>query len=139
MKSLILVLIGVIILIVIAWGTSSGWRFFGSQQEESSPTQPTSSEKSSPSKSSNKNQMNVSVEKSIFDPVELKVPLGTTVSWSNNDTVSQAIISDIDVFQSPELEPGESFSYTFNQKGEYPYYEIGNGEMKAKIQVENSS
>lgn len=141
MKSIILFLIGIIILVIVAWGVSTGWKFSNAGQKTSTPSQNRTSNSSSPNSTTSaiKNQMNVSINKSIFDPVEIKVPLGTTIIWTNRDSVPQALISDQDVFQSPLLKPGETFSYTFNQKGEYPYHEINNGEMKAKIQVENPS
>ena len=72
------------------------------------------------------------VEVNIFGrhyiPASIHVPIGATVTWTNLDTevhnvTSGNIIgSDIKPFASGTLDPGASFSYTFNQSGIFYYY-----------------
>lgn len=64
-----------------------------------------------------------------FSPNELTIPAGTTVRFINRDLIGhdvvQAVPDDVFVteefpFQSPQIMPGESWEFTFNDPGEYP-------------------
>ncbi|HEV2582853.1 MAG TPA: plastocyanin/azurin family copper-binding protein, partial [Ktedonobacteraceae bacterium] len=63
-----------------------------------------------------------------FSPARIQVVLGTTVTWTNQDTVphsvrlSPAMMSSSDDWESGLLYPGQSFSYTFTSRGTFPYY-----------------
>lgn len=57
-----------------------------------------------------------------FSPEELTVPAGSTVVWSNTGTLAHTVTADDDSFDSGILEPGETFTQTFNEPGEYQYY-----------------
>jgi plastocyanin len=52
---------------------------------------------------------------------DLTVPVGTEVTWSNNDIEVHTATSDSQVFNSGDLEPGKSFSFTFTAPGTYTY------------------
>ena len=62
------------------------------------------------------------------NPIEIKV--GETVTWINNDssphTVTSSSSSNDDdssiTFDSGVLRRGETFSFTFDMEGEYPYF-----------------
>lgn len=62
---------------------------------------------------------NVSIKNFAFSPATLTVPAGTTVIWTNNDTVDHSV--NAATFNSQVLHPGDTFSYTFTQAGTYPY------------------
>ena len=63
-----------------------------------------------------------------FTPARIQVTLGTTVTWTNRDTVphnvtlSPIVISSSDNWESGLLSPGRSFSYTFTSRGTFQYY-----------------
>ncbi len=66
-----------------------------------------------------------------YSPNEITVEVGTTVTWTNNDatlhTVSSGTVADLvgtmdGVFDSGFLAEGESWSYTFDEVGEFPYF-----------------
>ncbi len=64
-----------------------------------------------------------------FHPQNLTVKTGTTVTWINMDTVGHNIESGTHeqedltkIFESPILQHMQSFSYTFNEPGEYVYH-----------------
>jgi len=58
-----------------------------------------------------------------FQPGTLVVTAGTTVTWINNDgQVRHDVASDTGLFQSELFNGDDSFSYTFDQPGVYPYY-----------------
>lgn len=58
-------------------------------------------------------------------PAQLEIDPGTTVTWRNRDDERHRLRSkDGPVeFDSKNLEPGDSFSFTFNVEGSYPYYD----------------
>ena len=64
-----------------------------------------------------------------FDPPTTAIDAGGEVVWSNDDTVVHTITSGVlrdggpdGVFDSGLLGPGETFSHTFTEAGEYPYF-----------------
>ena len=63
-----------------------------------------------------------------YIPARVHVPVGSTVTWTNLDievhnvTSGTILGSDIQPFASGVLNPGASFSYTFNQSGTFYYY-----------------
>ncbi len=57
-----------------------------------------------------------------FSPKVLTVKAGTTVTWTNGDLVMEHDLrGDHGEFISPALQPGETYSYTFNKPGTYTY------------------
>lgn len=67
----------------------------------------------------NTNNMIVSIQSFSFDPGTITVMAGSKVTWVNNDTVSHSVKSD--TFNSPDMAPGDTFSFTFDNKGTYSY------------------
>jgi plastocyanin len=69
----------------------------------------------------------VSETTEAYDPNPVQVRAGGTVSWTNNDSVPHTATSGQDAqpdgtFDSGILEQGMSFSFTFEEAGEYPYF-----------------
>jgi plastocyanin len=80
----------------------------------------------------------VSIENSSFKPSNLTVRKGATVEWTNNDTTVHNIKAA--AFNSPDLEKGETFEFTFITAGTYDYSCGIHPTMKGKIiVVENKS
>lgn len=64
----------------------------------------------------------VVIEDFTFQPREITVPTGTTVTWTNTDTFAHSIQPDDELFPtSPDIETGESFSHAYEDPGTYPY------------------
>lgn len=57
-----------------------------------------------------------------FNPSNLNVQVGTTVTWINKDSTTHHVVSDTGVFDSGDLSTGMSYNYTFNKTGTYPYH-----------------
>ena len=55
-----------------------------------------------------------------FVPQTLTVNPGTTVTWTNKDNVAHTVTRQ-GMFDSGQLQPGETFTYTFNTEGTYDY------------------
>ena len=91
-----------------------------------------------------------------FMPETITVPVGTTVTWRNGETIGHTITSGAwgDVNEStglrgsqsadglfdhalaPRGEEGDSFSFTFDEPGEYPYFCQPHLTMNAMVIVE---
>jgi plastocyanin len=61
-------------------------------------------------------------EDEAYVPETLTVKAGTTVTWRNDDTSSHTVTEHEYEWTSPLLNPGESWSYTFNEPGVYDYH-----------------
>jgi plastocyanin len=94
-----------------------------------------------------------SVEMSLiaYKPETLTVPVATSVSWTQKDAGKHTVTSGSveqdasgsvatepdDVFDSGELETGETFEFTFDERGTYPYFcAIHPATMQGSITVE---
>jgi plastocyanin len=58
---------------------------------------------------------------SSFSPKTVTITAGDTIKWVNNDNANHQIYADHGQFVSPILKHGESWSFTFNAAGTYPY------------------
>ncbi len=77
----------------------------------------------------------VIIENYMFSPQQLSFPKGATVMWTNNDPDPHAIGTDGVFPESPTLEQGQSYSFTFNAIGTYPYHCTFHPSMKGWIEV----
>jgi plastocyanin len=62
----------------------------------------------------------VYIKNHAFDPSIIKIKVGTTVTWINNDDVSHTVMSATDAaedFSSHWLSKGEKFSHKFTTVG----------------------
>ncbi len=66
----------------------------------------------------------------------LTVPVGTTVTWTNDDTVIHTVTAADGSFDSGFLDPGATWSYTFDTPGEFEYLCTPHPWMRAKVVVE---
>jgi copper-containing nitrite reductase len=68
----------------------------------------------------------------------LTIPVGTTVTWSNDDPGMIHTVTSVDgLFDSGFLNEGDSWSYTFDEPGEFEYMCTPHPWMRAKIVVES--
>ncbi len=64
-------------------------------------------------------QMNI--QNFAYQPANMQVRVGTTVTWTNQDNVPHSITFKNGMKDSGLLSQGQSFSYTFNTPGTYQY------------------
>jgi len=64
----------------------------------------------------------IRIENFAFNPPTVTVPVGSTVTWTNNDGTLHTVTSATKVFSSAGLDQGGVFAYTFTNPGTYPYY-----------------
>lgn len=78
----------------------------------------------------------------VEDPADysvnvLTIPVGTTVTWTNDDPEMIHTVTDVDgAFDSGFMESGASWSFTFDTAGEFEYYCLPHPWMRAKVVVE---
>lgn len=78
----------------------------------------------------------VSIASFAFGPASLTVNVGTTVTWTNNDSVTHTVTANAGAFDSGPLTPGQSFHFTFHTAGTYAYHCSIHPTMKATIIVQ---
>ncbi|MEK6952507.1 MAG: cupredoxin family copper-binding protein [Nanoarchaeota archaeon] len=69
-----------------------------------------------------------------FNPNELTVKVGDTVTWENQDSAVHTVVST-GLFESNVLNKGDKFSFTFDKAGEYNYNCGIHPSMRGKIIV----
>ncbi len=74
----------------------------------------------------------------FFNPVQLTISSGTTLTWRNVGGESHNVVARDGSFSSSSLMPGERFTFKFTKPGQYAYvctFHEGDG-MFAEITVE---
>ncbi len=71
----------------------------------------------------------------VFDPTQITVLTGTTVTWRNSDSTNHTVTADGGGFDSGYVGPGGSFSYTFARQGRYAYHCQIHKFMKGEVDV----
>lgn len=59
---------------------------------------------------------------SSYAPDALNVTAGTTVTWTNVDSVAHTSTSDVTGWNSGSIDPGGHFSVAFQTPGTFPYH-----------------
>ena len=79
----------------------------------------------------------VKIENFSYEPKELTVAVGTTVTWVNEDDVPHTATGEGEspAFDSKALDTDDKFSFTFSKAGTYPYYCKVHPHMKGTIVV----
>jgi plastocyanin len=99
-----------------------------------------SSDSYSPNSSGNSNPPPVADAVNIagyaFTPGNLTVKIGTTVTWTNKDNTAHTVTSDDGKFTSSgNLNSGDTYQYTFNTAGTFPYHCTIHPSMTATVTV----
>jgi plastocyanin len=79
--------------------------------------------------------MTVSIEDFFFSPANMTVAPGTTVTWVNNGQAPHTSTADDGTWDSGTLQPGKSYSFTFDQAGTYTYHCTIHPNMTGTITV----
>ncbi len=66
--------------------------------------------------------LTVKLVDTTFNPAQLTVKAGTTVTWTNNSTMNHTVTADDGSFSSNTLAPGDQFQVTFTKTGTFRYY-----------------
>ncbi len=77
----------------------------------------------------------VSIIDFAYTPTLVTIKKGTKVNWTNKDSVPHTITGEN--FSSKTLNPGDTFSYTFNENGSFEYICTFHPQMKGTVTVED--
>ena len=84
----------------------------------------------------------ITIQNLVFNPPNMPVPKGTTVTWVNQDSTNHQIVNDATgtiakgaLFTSGSLPTGASYSFKFYNSGTYPYHCSIHPSMKGIVTV----
>jgi amicyanin len=63
----------------------------------------------------------VSISDFKFNPATLTIPVGTTVTWTNQDEEPHTVAAKDGSFHSPGMDTHATYSFTFTTPGSYDY------------------
>ena len=81
----------------------------------------------------------VAIRNFSFQPATIRVKPGTTVTWINCEpegTDAHTSTSDQQLWNSPFLDPGETYSHTFGAAGTFDYHCVPHPSMEGVVIVE---
>ena len=79
----------------------------------------------------------VSEEGIAFNPAEVTVGVGDTVTWTNNDSVGHDVTADSFSSGDPGgMAPGDTFEHTFEEAGTFDYVCTVHPGMEGSVVVE---
>lgn len=104
-------LVGVIIVVAVVLVG------FAIVKNSKTPTNSASSDQASPTEAMAPNT--VVIKNFAFQPSPLSIKPGTTVTWVNEDSAGHNVKSA--AFSSQNLSNGDTFEFTFNNKGTFTY------------------
>ena len=77
----------------------------------------------------------IKIDNFTFGPADTTVPVGTTVTWVNNDDIPHTVVATDKSFKSKVLDTDEKFSFTFAKAGTYDYFCSIHPHMTGKVIV----
>ncbi len=78
----------------------------------------------------------ISIKAGKYRPKNVTIKVGSSLTWTNNDTVPQTVTSDTPgLFDSGQLAPGATWSYTFTKAGVFPYHSTGKNGTYGTVTV----
>ena len=74
----------------------------------------------------------VAVKDNVYEPAELTVTVGTTVTWKWEGALPHTVTSNEKLFDSADAaQTTGTFEYKFDKAGTYPYYCVVHGQVMA--------
>jgi amicyanin len=77
----------------------------------------------------------VNIDNFTFEPKELKVKVGTTVTWKNRDDIPHTVVA-AGKFRSKTMDTDDTYSFTFTAAGDYKYFCSLHPHMTGMVKVE---
>ena len=108
----------------------------GCKNDSSNPYGPPATSSTAPAGNSANNV--VVMSGMTFNPAQITVKVGTTVTWTNNDGYAHTSTSDSGLWDTDVIAAGHSASHQFTTAGIYPYhctYHVAMG-MKGTVVVQ---
>src|SRR6187551_466310 len=71
----------------------------------------------------------------LYDPTQLSVLVGTSVTWKNDDSINHTVTADGDAFSSGYVPPGGTYTFTFAKQGHYAFHCTIHKFMRGEVDV----
>jgi|SRR5215212_8673503 len=81
------------------------------------------------------NAWSVNIGDNFFDPPDVAVEPGSTITWTNNGAVPHTVTADDGSFDSERLNPGDSYTVAFGGQGTVTYHCEIHPEMRGSVTV----
>lgn len=65
--------------------------------------------------------IHIAITSKGFQPQGEEIPVGSTVVWTNRDRVVHEVVATDGTFVSGDIRPGFTFTFVFNQPGDFPF------------------
>ena len=78
----------------------------------------------------------VKIDNFTFNPQQITVKAGDTVTWVNHDDIPHTVTSKTALFRSKAMDTDDKFSFTFATPGSFPYFCALHPHMTGTIVVE---
>ena len=79
--------------------------------------------------------MTVHIDNFVFEPAQLTVKVGQTVTWTNRDDIPHTVVC-AGKFRSKTMDTDGTFSFTFAAPGDYKYFCSLHPHMTGVVKVE---
>jgi len=131
------VLIVIIVVLVLGLG---GWIIYDNHKSNDNTANSKTSNANSSTSSSNQAVASaaVTIENMMFSPSQITVQKGGTVTWTNKDSVSHTVTDDLNSADGPksgDIQPGSTYSFTFNKTGSFQYHCTIHPSMRGTVVV----
>ena len=80
-------------------------------------------------------ELEIHIDNFVFEPAQLAVKTGTSVTWMNRDDIPHTIVC-AGKFRSKTLDTDDKFTFTFTAAGEYKYFCSLHPHMQGTVKVE---
>jgi plastocyanin len=77
----------------------------------------------------------VDIGDNFFDPPDVAVEPGSTITWTNNGALPHTVTADDGSFDSGRLNPGDSYTVAFGGQGTVTYHCTIHPEMRGSVTV----
>ena len=130
-------LIAIIVVVVLGVG---GWVIYDNHKSNSNNSYGNSNTNSSAS-SSNQSATStgaITIKNMMFTPPQISIQKGGIVTWTNNDSVAHTVTDDLSNVGGPssgDIQPGSTYSFTFNKTGSFQYHCSIHPSMRGTIVV----
>ena len=132
-------MVAIIVVAVLAIG---GWAIYDHNKSNNSSNTSTQNSTNNNSSASSSNQSaasgSIDIKNMMFTPSQISVAKGATVTWTNNDSVAHTVIDDLSNVGGPssgDIQPGSTYSFTFNKTGSFQYHCSIHPSMRGTIVV----
>jgi amicyanin len=145
MKRGVIAVVVVVIIAIAAWilfankdsyNKNNNGSQYGNNNNSATNQPPAANNNTSTNGTQSESSGKVTIANMAFSPSQITVNKGDTVTWTNNDSMTHTVTSDTgSELDSGDIQPGSTYSHTFNQAGSFQYHCSIHPSMRGTIVV----